>query len=203
MNQSDPVRERLLHVGRELFCKRGFDGTSIREVTSQANANLGAVTYHFGSKEEFYHAVISSMGEEFAQALVKASQSHGTALDRIEAVVRAALSQIVSKPSAPTLILRELANDGPMPAPLINLFKRNAGVVASLIAEGQKAGSIRDGNPALLAISVISQPFFFNVAGNVLTQGLGVSRNGADWERDGDHVVRSVRRSIAAEPQTQ
>lgn len=50
--------ERLLAAGRRLFARGGFEGTSVRSLTTEAGANLGAVTYHFGTKEAFYLAIL-------------------------------------------------------------------------------------------------------------------------------------------------
>lgn len=48
------TRERLLDVAEVLFGEQGFDGASVRAITAAARTNLGAITYHFGSKEELY-----------------------------------------------------------------------------------------------------------------------------------------------------
>ncbi len=53
------TKERLLDAAERLFAARGFDGTSLREVTAEAGANVAAIHYHFGSKEELLRAVLS------------------------------------------------------------------------------------------------------------------------------------------------
>ena len=202
MKHSTPVRDRLISVGRALFCARGFDGVSVRELTARAKANLGAITYHFGSKEGLYHAAIESIAGPFAEMLAAAARGPGNALDRIEAVVRAALSNASPQPGVPTLVLRELANDRPLPPPMAQLMKRNIGTVLGIIAEGQREGTVRAGDPALLALSVVSQPFYFKIAGRGIEQALGLSRNDpAVRARVVEHVVKSVRQTIAARPQ--
>lgn len=51
------VKDRLLDTAEGLFAEKGFDGTSIREITSRAKCNLAAVNYHFGGKEKLYSEV--------------------------------------------------------------------------------------------------------------------------------------------------
>jgi AcrR family transcriptional regulator len=53
------TRQRLLDVAERLFAEQGFEGTSMRALTSQAGANLAAVNYHFGSKEALFEAVFA------------------------------------------------------------------------------------------------------------------------------------------------
>ena len=58
MNESYTTAESLLDVGQRLFAERGYDASSVRDITGSAGANVGAVTYHFGSKEALYQAVL-------------------------------------------------------------------------------------------------------------------------------------------------
>jgi AcrR family transcriptional regulator len=52
------TRERLLDSAERHFSEHGFAGASLREITNDAEANLAAVSYHFGSKEELFVAVL-------------------------------------------------------------------------------------------------------------------------------------------------
>jgi AcrR family transcriptional regulator len=51
-------RERLLDAAEKLFARYGFNGVSVRQIVHAAKVNLGAVPYHFGTKEELFKAVI-------------------------------------------------------------------------------------------------------------------------------------------------
>jgi AcrR family transcriptional regulator len=54
----NPTRQRILDTAEVCFAQRGFDGTSLREITAQAGVNLGAVNYHFGSKAGLFDEVL-------------------------------------------------------------------------------------------------------------------------------------------------
>jgi AcrR family transcriptional regulator len=51
------TRTRILDAAEELFMQHGFEGTSMRQLTSRAGVNLAAVNYHFGSKDALIEAV--------------------------------------------------------------------------------------------------------------------------------------------------
>jgi AcrR family transcriptional regulator len=51
------TRTRILDVAEELFMLHGFEGTSMRVLTSKAGVNLAAVNYHFGSKDALIEAL--------------------------------------------------------------------------------------------------------------------------------------------------
>ena len=51
------VKDRLVDAAEELFCVRGFKGTSIRDIAASAGCNIASVNYYFGSKEKLYEEV--------------------------------------------------------------------------------------------------------------------------------------------------
>ena len=48
------TKKRLLAAAEQLFADKGFDATSVRDLTARANCNVAAVNYHFGGKEQLY-----------------------------------------------------------------------------------------------------------------------------------------------------
>ena len=56
-SSADQTRQRIIHAAERLFLEHGFDGTSLRLVTSSARVNLGAVNYHFGGKDALFEAI--------------------------------------------------------------------------------------------------------------------------------------------------
>jgi AcrR family transcriptional regulator len=200
MKSSDAARDRLLAVARDLFTRRGYEETSVRDLTSRAKANLGAVTYHFGSKEQLYHEAIASMAEPMAERVAAAASSTGTPLKRIGTIVRAFLDHVTENPGAPTCLLRELASERPIPPPLAAVMRRNFSAIAQAIGEGQKDGSIRGGDPRLLTLNVVSQVFYLAVAGRLLKDVLALDlKEPATRERVIDHAVETICHSLESQ----
>lgn len=59
-DRSEDTRDRILEAASNLFAVQGFEGTTLREITDAAQANLAAVNYHFRSKEELVASVIEA-----------------------------------------------------------------------------------------------------------------------------------------------
>src|SRR5215475_8390163 len=49
---SDHTRSSILAAAERLYAERGFSDVTLRDIVSEANVNLAAVNYHFGSKDE-------------------------------------------------------------------------------------------------------------------------------------------------------
>jgi AcrR family transcriptional regulator len=172
----------LLAAGRALFSERGYDGASVRAITAHACANLGAITYHFGSKRELYDRVVEdcilplverveavARGEapcgEPGDAPVPAAHPSLSALDRIELVVRAFYEHLRALPELPRLLVRELAEGGGPPAAVVGPLRRLYQALVALVGEGQARGEIRGGDPLVLVVSVVAQPIHYGLVG--------------------------------------
>ena len=48
------THERILDAAQKFFAEKGFDATSVRDITAEAECNVAAVNYHFGGKDKLY-----------------------------------------------------------------------------------------------------------------------------------------------------
>jgi AcrR family transcriptional regulator len=48
------VQDRLIEAAEELFCTRGFNETSVRDIAAAAGCNIASVNYYFGGKDNLY-----------------------------------------------------------------------------------------------------------------------------------------------------
>jgi AcrR family transcriptional regulator len=169
------TRGALLSAGRRLFAAHGYKGASVRAITGVAGANLGAVTYHFGSKAALYDAVLEQTLTPFRERLRAAAESDGSPLERVQAFIRAFFEHLYEHPELRGLMVRELSTDEPIPEAVLVTFQANFGVLSQLIREGQAAGEIREGDPTMLALATATQPVALNLVRPVLEQAGAVS----------------------------
>ncbi|MDD2764497.1 MAG: TetR family transcriptional regulator [Opitutaceae bacterium] len=123
--ESEATREKVLKAAERLFSKNGFSGASLRQITEEAGANLAAVNYHFGSKEDLYKEVllrrVRPMNEERLTLLAQAEQLAGEQPLPLRAILDAFIRPLLSRATdrAPgglsflRLISRELADPQP------------------------------------------------------------------------------------------
>ncbi|MBB3173862.1 AcrR family transcriptional regulator [Endobacter medicaginis] len=52
------TKNRILDAAERLYVEHGVDGVSLRPVTAAARANLAAVNYHFGSRDNLLRAML-------------------------------------------------------------------------------------------------------------------------------------------------
>lgn len=199
--RGDATRAELLASARRLFARRGFDGTSVRAITREAGANLGAVTYHFGSKRGLYAAVLEEGLRPIAERVRAAARSEGTALERMLRVVEAYFEHFKAYPDLPHLMLQEVAAGKKPPDVVLEILRGIKATIGGLQAEGAADGSVRPGDPVLTALSVVSQPIYLAlIAPLIRTLGPLDLADPATRERALEHTLAFVRAGL--EPTT-
>jgi len=193
------TRERLVAAGRAIFARRGYDGASVRAITRAAGANLGGITYHFGSKQALYEAVLEQVLAPLAQRVVDAAQGPGSVLDRADATVRAFFEHLRGNPDLPQLMLQEIAAGKPAPPPVQRALGTVSGTLAALIREGQLGGEVRAGDPLLLALSLVYQPVHLTLVQRIAREVMGIDQSDpAVHARVVEHAAAFARAGLAA-----
>jgi AcrR family transcriptional regulator len=65
------TRQKLLDVACEIFAEKGFGGAKISEICRRAGANVAAVNYYFGGKDDLYVAAWKQAMQEFMATVAK------------------------------------------------------------------------------------------------------------------------------------
>ena len=93
------TRARILDVAERLFVRHGYDGTSLRLITSEAGVNLAAVNYHFGGKEALMEAVLKRrldwLNEERMRVLDELEAASGGKPPRPHQIVEAFFGTLI------------------------------------------------------------------------------------------------------------
>lgn len=170
MKAIDPTAERLLLAARRLFSDRGYEGTSVRAITRRAKANLGAITYHFGSKEALYQRVLADLIEPMATGVIREATAPGPTLERVASIIAFYFHHLHQNPDLPRFMLQVLAEQGPLPKSLAEVQTRQRAAIVALVERGQREGDIRPGPAPVLAINIVSPPVWFGLARRILAQ---------------------------------
>ncbi len=68
-NSQQDTRTRLLRTALTVFAQRDFTAVSVREIVELADANIAAVSYHFGGKKALYLATAAFLTDSMQRKL--------------------------------------------------------------------------------------------------------------------------------------
>lgn len=92
VTRGEKTRAEIIQVAHQLFLSRGYHGTSMRQIASQAGVALGGIYNHFSGKEDIFFSVLVEC-HPFHDMMPAMMAAQG---DTVDAFVRDAASRMVA-----------------------------------------------------------------------------------------------------------
>jgi TetR/AcrR family transcriptional regulator len=146
--RSLPARERLLATASNLFTRRGYAATSVREIVAGAGVTQPILYHHFGSKEGIFLALVGRLERELEERLDAIRLEPGTPLERIRAICQSVYS-IVDGREPEVRLLYAIYYGPSQGTPKVDieaLPHRIEATLAEAVREGMACGAIRRGD---------------------------------------------------------
>ncbi len=167
------TRKRLLEAAAEVFDAEGFRTATIRQICQRASANVAAIHYHFGGKEELYVELLRELGR---RAFERYPPTLGLSVDptpeeRLFAFVHAFLLRVLSEDGFARhgrVLSREMVDPSPAIGMVVEEFIRPSfvylrGIVRTLTPPGADDRAVR-----LAARSIVAQCAFYHHARSLI-----------------------------------
>ncbi|MFL9710973.1 CerR family C-terminal domain-containing protein [Methylobacillus sp. Pita1] len=106
------TRKLLLQRAGEIFAERGYSDTTSKEICERANATVGSVNYHFGSKAGLYHEILTDVTQYILrlEMLEAIAASQRPAKEKLERILDTVLAAQASQDWQIRLFFRELTS---------------------------------------------------------------------------------------------
>lgn len=112
MTRKPTNREALLEAAVRCLQQRGYARTSVRDLAAASGTNLGAVGYHFGSKDALLIEAITHNVRQWIDALGELVRRHMTGSGGIQAVLDELRAAVVEHEPVVTAFFDALAQAG-------------------------------------------------------------------------------------------
>jgi AcrR family transcriptional regulator len=156
-------KETLLKVGERLFAQDGYRDVSIKDITNAAGLGMGSFYTYFGSKEDFYSAILDGIEQRGVRDIEKRVNSFRSPLYRLKALFRYTTLSLRNNDILRGIYGREKrfvypglearATEGS------TLFKRIETLIEEILAEGTRKGVFRTSlfkNPRRMLIAIFT-----------------------------------------------
>jgi AcrR family transcriptional regulator len=161
--QKEQKRTHIIRAASRVFAKKGFSGTVMADIASEAGIGKGTLYEYFDSKESLFFAVFEWLaGETEAAAKVRVAALQGPASERLAALSGSVMQSWFDMKDLFTLVMEFWAASAS--SQMRQRFKgyfREAyqdfrAIVAALIQEGIQHGEFRqDVDPDAIAAALV------------------------------------------------
>jgi AcrR family transcriptional regulator len=151
---SDAQEESILNAATTVFAEHGFAGARVEAIAKAAGMNKAMLYYRLGDKARLYELVILRQFERLAAAVERVDSLDGSALEKLQGILRAVASLFTEDPRLPRIMAWELASEGKsLPAQVLSKWAR---IIGSVTALAGRCGL----DPALTHFSLVSPLIF-------------------------------------------
>jgi AcrR family transcriptional regulator len=167
MDGQDATKDRLLQSAGEEFAEKGFECARIRTICDRAQANIAAVNYHFGDKEQLYVQAVLEAHRCGINAGEEGEDDSGDPAEQLRGFIRHFLGRILALQQPDDwrhrLVLREMlqptsASDVLIREAIRPRFERLLAILRRFCPEAQER------KLHALAFSVIGQCLHYKMA---------------------------------------
>ena len=157
---------QILEVAEKLFSEKGFEGTSIRDISKHAKINIAMVSYYFGSKERLLESLIIYKTSDLKLQLENLLQENIEPLEKVNKLIEIYINRISCNKGIFRVLHFELTSKK-IEKSLIafsELKKENLKSVETIIKQGQSKGVFRkDIIIPLITPTIIGTYFHFHM----------------------------------------
>lgn len=150
--------EQLLAIATELFARKGYDGTSLRDIAEAAGITKAALYYWFPEKEQLFERVVAGRMAALVERVTAAVAQGSDPVDRIHRFMRVCAEQIDADRTAwvaSSSTFWSNFNEAQRQAvvPLRDRFER---LLRECVREAIEAGRLRAADPAIATRLLLS-----------------------------------------------
>ena len=133
---------QILDVAEELIAKKGFEGTSVRDISAKANINVAMISYYFGSKEKMmvnlYQYRVQKTRETFAE--FTKTIKDGRPEMQLKEIINFLVKQLLTYNYFHGFVTQELRHDERVKNTLLEFYQTCVTVLDEVIQKGIVSG---------------------------------------------------------------
>jgi len=155
MTEFNEKQLQIIDTAERLFARKGFDGTSVRDIAEEAGINVAMISYYFGSKEKLMEAIFEvKIGRVQVRVEELLKDDSMSPIQKVNTLIEEHIEKVMKSQQFYRIMLCEqVSNTNPAITQKIKELKqRNAELITELIKEGQKKGDFKNHGGHSLAI---------------------------------------------------
>ena len=147
INIAEIRRRQIVEAAIRVMAQRGWNETSIDEITREAGVSRGLVSYHFRDKQELLSEMLHRCTEASRDVTTEAIEATDDPVERMRVVIRVTLQLAKDDPTTYDIFLHFMASGRAVPElgeQIRNLYAGFRGCTAAAIRAGQREGYFRN-----------------------------------------------------------
>ena len=106
------TKRQIFETSMKLFAEKGYDATTIEEITATVGVAKGTLYYHFSSKEEIFNFLVEEGMKLLKNSIAIKTANLTKSIDKIRAIVLIELKILVKYEDFMSIVLSQIWGTG-------------------------------------------------------------------------------------------
>ena len=148
------TKRKIFETSMKLFAEKGYDATSIEEITATVGVAKGTLYYHFSSKEEIFNFLIEEGIKLLQNSVDIKTSKHNNYIDKIKAIVLIQIKIVAKYENIITILLSQFWGTKERNKKCQELVYQYIGKIEKIVQEGREKGEIKKGDTRAIASEI-------------------------------------------------
>lgn len=140
------TKRRIFECSMKLFAEKGYDATSVEEITAVSGIAKGTLYYHFEKKEDILNILLEEGMKLLKNSIEIKTRICDNYLDKIKAIILVQTKVIVKYENFITLILSQMWGKEEKNIKCRNFVFEYINILEDILKKGIEAGEFYNGN---------------------------------------------------------
>ena len=148
------TKRKIFETSMRLFAEKGYEATSIEEITATVGVAKGTLYYHFSSKEEIFDFLIEEGIKLLQNSVDIKTAKYANYLDKIKAIVLIQIKIVSRYENIITIILSQFWGKEKRNQKCKDLVYEYINQIEEIVKEGIAQGQIKAGDSKAIASEI-------------------------------------------------
>ena len=148
------TKRKIFETSMKLFAEKGYDATSIEEITATVGVAKGTLYYHFSSKEEIFNFLIEEGIKLLHNSIDIKTAKFSNYIDKLKAIILIQIKIIVKYEDIITILLSQFWGTEARNKMCKKYVLDYISKIELIVKEGIEKGEIKPGNPQIIASEI-------------------------------------------------
>ena len=148
------TKRKIFETSMKLFAEKGYEATSIEDITATVGVAKGTLYYHFTSKEEIFDFLIEEGIKLLQNSVDIKTIRYSNYLDKIKAIILIQIKIVDKYEDLINIILSQLWGKEKRNKKCQNLVYDYINKIEAIVKEGIKLKQVKEGNSKIIASEI-------------------------------------------------
>ncbi len=150
------TKRKIFEASMKLFAEKGYEATSVEEITATVGVAKGTLYYHFSSKEEIFNFLIEEGSKLLLNNMAIKTQRLENSIDKLRAIIILQIRVLKKYENLITIFLSQIWGNDFKSIKCKYTILNYINEIEKIVEDGIAKKQIKPGNSTIIATEIFS-----------------------------------------------